>query len=199
MVADNPSVDDIVQDGEEGDMESVDLNVPDENVASTHQNLDEDKQGTSSANKDSSTSLENPKLENLTDQNFNEAENDYATESLEVHDSSESSNALPPGITILNSTEEDDIQKFPSLPVIPVDPQNDTRKRRHTRLAPSLALSISSITNTGQQTVSSSVFIKKAMQTISKHKVTAKNPVLKTSVTNALSTYSFVVFIVMLF
>jgi hypothetical protein len=99
---------------------------------------------------------------------------------------------LPPGITLLNADpHDDDIKEFPSMPVTPMSPTFG-RKTRHTKLAPSLALSISSpnfsSSNQGQA-VSAIVLITTALEAIGKHKAVIRNSTIKASVTKALSKY----------
>lgn len=186
MMVENPPVENNIREIE-GDMDNVDLKSPNEGVAA-NETLDEvNLEDSNNVSSDSITTDEEPiKPKEATDDSLKELET--VTESNKTPESTESTSQLPPAITLLNSTEEDDdIQEFPSLPVTPVDPKHDTRKKRHTKMSPSLALSVSSITSTGHQTVSSSVFIKKAMQLISRHKATAKNSTIKAAVTKALS------------
>lgn len=101
---------------------------------------------------------------------------------------------LPPGITFLSvDPRDDDIKEFPSMPVTPMSPTFG-RKKRHKKLAPSLALSISSSTfnnNTGSQAVSAVVLITSTLEAIGKHKSVIRNSTLKASVTKALSKYPF--------
>lgn len=63
----------------------------------------------------------------------------------------------------------------------------DTRRRRSKRTS-SIALSVSS-TSSGHQTVSSIVFVKKALETLDKSKDARKIPALDSSIKKALSEY----------
>lgn len=97
-----------------------------------------------------------------------------------------------PAIKILNIDPADnDIKEFPSLPTTPVDPWQSRRRRHTNKRTNSMALSISSLTTAGQQTVSSSLFIKTALQQLLGHKASSKTPSLLTPATKALGKYFF--------
>lgn len=68
-------------------------------------------------------------------------------------------------------------------------PVSPTRTGRRSHRSRSMALSISSVTSSGQPIVSSAVFIKKALNIIKSHKATSKNSALDSSVTKALSSF----------
>lgn len=92
-------------------------------------------------------------------------------------------------VTILAADPEqiNDIKEFPSLPSIPAEPG---RRRRRTKRTNSLALSISSISTSGQQAVSSSVFLKTALVHITTHKSCKNLSTLKTSGEKAIGKYN---------
>lgn len=87
------------------------------------------------------------------------------------------------GATSSTTTVDDDVANENAT----VSP---TRTGRRSRRSPSLALSLSNVTISGQTIVSSSVFIKKALSTIKAHKSTASHPALDGSVTKALSIFN---------
>lgn len=98
-----------------------------------------------------------------------------------------------PNLVISSQQEPTDL---PSVSETPTDAEPSAAsstlslpKARRAKRSPSFALSMSSVNSTGQQTISSSVFIKNALETISKHKATAKNPALESSCSKALSKY----------
>lgn len=78
-----------------------------------------------------------------------------------------------------------------SLPSSDLDPStlNTPRQVRQSRRSPSVALSISS-TSSGHQTISSVIFVKKALETINRSKDARKISALDTSVSRALSMYT---------
>lgn len=108
--------------------------------------------------------------------------------------------------TLAVSTNSQDSAAFESVPLSTttsttnVSEDNDvanenqsvspTRTGRRSRRSPSIALSLSSVTTSGQQIVSSSVFIKKALTTIKNHKVTSRNAALDGSVSKALNIFN---------
>lgn len=117
------------------------------------------------------------------------SENTKSNNPLKEKTSATPTTISPPTITVDESTndepesgenedEEDDVESNLSV-----------SKPRRSKRSHSIALSVSNISTTGQQTVSSIVFIKNAFESISKHKAVTKNPTLSSSVTKALSEY----------
>jgi len=130
--------------------------------------------------------LEGQEEETQTNNSTEEQENNNPNQGLNA------TTVLPPGITLLSvDPRDDDIREFPSMPVTPMSPTFG-RKTRHTKLAPSLALSISSpnfsSSNQGQA-VSAVVLITTALEAIGKHKAVIRHSTIKASVTKALSEY----------
>lgn len=100
---------------------------------------------------------------------------------------SQSSVSQDISIEILNVKTEksDEIKEFPTLPS-PTDLSQSRKKLYRSKRTNSLALSVSSVTTSGQPTLSSAVFIKKAMESISSHKGTRKNQPLQVAVAKAI-------------
>lgn len=113
-----------------------------------------------------------------------------------VDEPSTPSEAIPatPAVVVSEHAVEDDSdsKNLSSVPETPTDGPSQsslslaTPKPRRSKRSSSFVLSQSSV-NSGQHTVSSAVFIKKALETISKHKTTAKNAPLDSATTKALS------------
>lgn len=142
---------------------------------------------------DSQTNYTEPNFQQESDSKQNDKQTNEEKDKEQKFNPNQELNAIKvhtTGITFLNADpRDDDIQEFPSMPVTPMSP-NFGRKKRHTKLAPSLALSISSSafnTNTGGQAVSAVVLITSTLEAIGKHKSVIRNSTIKTSVTNALS------------
>lgn len=109
-------------------------------------------------------------------------------------ESREETSTPVPSIAVVTETPED-VPSTPSNNNEDDDVANDnltvspTRTGRRSKRSPSLALSVSSITATGQHVISSDVFIKKALKAIKAHKSTSKVPALDGSVTKALNIF----------
>lgn len=167
---------------EASEMDSVDLNSLNEDTLVNHSQDDVDQADDRSSPareelSDIEEDLEEPAAEDLNGTNL---------ESTGISD--KPTIYIPSAIKIINADPEEDdtIKEFPTMPHTPID---STRRRRHNqRRSNSMALSISSISSNGQQTISSSVFIKKAFQLISKHKAAVKIPSIMSSVGKALGT-----------
>lgn len=96
---------------------------------------------------------------------------------------SSSSEAAPASSSATSSTSPEDDVANDNEPISP------TRTGRRSKRSRSIALSVSSVTPSGQPIVSSAVFIKKALTTIKSHRATSKNPALEAAVTKALSMF----------
>jgi hypothetical protein len=85
-----------------------------------------------------------------------------------------------PSVSSVNGVVDDNEEDESSLTV---------SKPRRSKRSHSFALSVSNISTTGQQTVSSIILFKNAFELISKHKAVSKNPTLQSSVNRALSKF----------
>ncbi|CDO53216.1 similar to Saccharomyces cerevisiae YDR170C SEC7 Guanine nucleotide exchange factor (GEF) for ADP ribosylation factors involved in proliferation of the Golgi, intra-Golgi and ER-to-Golgi transport [Geotrichum candidum] len=83
-----------------------------------------------------------------------------------------------PSVSSVNAAIDDNEEDESSLTV---------SKPRRSKRSHSFALSVSNISTTGQQTVSSIILFKSAFELISKHKAVSKNPTLQSSVNRALT------------
>lgn len=91
-----------------------------------------------------------------------------------------------PSVTVTSNEDTAPVPENEKEPRPSASTQSLPTSRRSRRL-PSFALSTSSIGSNGQSTVPSAVFIKKALETISKHKATSKNAALESACAKALS------------
>lgn len=163
-------------------LESVELESTSENM--THQPEAEEIEDRNEREEFPDEAGLAPVAEELEDIPIESSTEENNTEGL----NSQSSVSQDPAIEILNvSTEDsDEIKEFPTLPSTPTDLSQSRKKQYRSKRTNSLALSVSSITTSGQQTMSSAVFIKKAMESISSHKGTRKNQPLQVAVAKAL-------------
>lgn len=128
----------------------------------------EKEDGTATNDDDSSEGSKNGTISSATEQK------DLPTIDIPLTDDNENINGNGQGDTAASMESESD----PSTP--------NSHSRRRSKRAPSIALSISS-TGSGQQTVSSMVFVKKALETISKSSDARKISPLDNAVKKALS------------
>lgn len=186
MTTNTPVDNEPTQQQDDTTLENVDLESPSNNPSfdpqpESNNDLPDDSESTNPAS-DNNTSA--PTDDNNTDSPT------YPTSKSSV-----------PTVVVSTTNSEDGSKELPAVPVldevgkeIPTDPSTSSLslpKPRRSKRSPSFALSVSSVSNTGQQTVSSIVFIKNAMESISKHKATSKNLTLSSTVTRALSMFIF--------